>query len=70
MLIKKYVRELGVTKVKKYIVICFSNHERVFRAIGKHFKKNIRKYWKGPNFFIFEAMGDSKKDVMNGEDVR
>jgi hypothetical protein len=42
----------------------------VFRAIGKHFKKDIGKYWKGPNFIIFEAMGGSKKDVMNGEDVR
>jgi len=47
---KKYVRELGVIKVKIYIVICFSNHEGCLGPLGSISRKTLGKIGKAQLF--------------------
>jgi hypothetical protein len=44
---KKYIRTIASTKVNNILYLYFFE----LGIIGKHGKKNIEKFWKGPNFF-------------------
>ncbi len=49
---KKYVRELGVTTVKKNIVICFSNHEGCLGPLGSISRKTLGNIGKAQIFYF------------------